>query len=81
MNLSFNRENDNNKSLIDFKDPFIKEKCEVIEFRIENYKWNKSTVFKSTIYFSNGNTRGNHNIIANDFNQLVKLTEEFIKSL
>lgn len=72
----------NNKALADFKDPFNKDSVETIMFYIRKGMFDRSKIsYSSTVSFKNGNTQGTQNIESDNFIDLVKKTEEFIKSL
>jgi len=75
-------ENIKSSGLSDFKDPFNKE-CvrEIFFFVRKEFCGNKGIQYDSTVYFKNGNTKGEQNIKADDFVSLVKKTEDFVKSL
>lgn len=63
-------------------DPFKADKIEKIFMHIGRNTFNREQIyFMSTVHFKNGNTRGEQEITANSFPDLVKSTEEFIKSL
>lgn len=79
MNIFGN--NTNSTSLADFKDPFIKDCVEKIFFIIRKDMWGKSLKYSATVYFQNGNTKGEQDIEAGNFVDLVKKVEDFVKSL
>lgn len=78
MNLFDN--SNSGAQLTDFKDPFGKDCVEGIWFWIRK-EWKDRIVYESQVKFKNGNTKGEHNMNADNFIDLVKKTEEFIKSL
>lgn len=73
--------NASGSSLSEFKDPFKKDCVERIWFSIRK-SWNgRDTIYASVVYFTNGKTKGEQEIEADDFINLVKKTEDFVKSL
>lgn len=74
--------NDEKKFISEFQHPFKSDKVTCINFEIRKDFWsNNVQVFKSRIEFNSGKTSGMHRIDAENFIELVKKTEEFIKSL
>lgn len=81
--LSLFRTDEEKKSFVTtFNDPFKAENVTSITMTIEKSYWtNNVTKYKACVYFKSGKTSGNHDLEADDFSSLVKLVEEFIKSL
>lgn len=64
-----------------FVNPFVPSAIYRIEFEIEHYKWNAFPTYKSKVRFDTDNTVGTHYIESTSFDQLIKDTESFIKTL
>lgn len=76
----FKSDADENQYMSTLVDPFKKNAVTWITMNIyKDYYGN--VVYKSKIDFENGPTKGNHEIVAGDFNSLVKSVEGFLKSL
>ena len=64
------------------KQPFIQECITDINMRMHRNCFNKNEVkFSATIYFENGNTRGEQEIEANNFFELYQKVYNFCMSL
>lgn len=69
-------------SIADFKDPFNKECVYQIFFFIRRDKYTHGGIeYNSVVYFENGNTKGEQKVYGENFVDLVKKTEDFVKSL
>ena len=66
------------KPLVDFLDPFKRDKISSITLEITNYC---KVEYKGRIYFSNGKTSGTQNIEASSFQDLIFQTQAFIEML
>lgn len=75
MDLTLNTKSTSDNKLDLFKDPFKRESVERVTFWLTDYE------HSSKVYFSNGNTKGEQEIYADDFNTLVLKTQDFINSL
>lgn len=69
------------KKVSEYKNPFSSDKVDAINFFINKGIFDGKISYKSYIKFKNGNSSGEQKIEASDFNELVKKTDEFIKSL
>lgn len=75
-------EDNKNSFVSSYTNPFQSDKIKKIEFTIEKSYWtNDNTKYESCIRFSANNTTAYHRIEAESFDQLIKITEEFIKNL
>lgn len=71
-----------NKALADFKDPFKKDFVDDITFWIRKDMWDKNKInYSATVYFVNGNTKGQQSFKADNFVDLVKEVEKFVQTL
>lgn len=67
-------------SLSILKDPFHHQNIEAVMLRM--WRWRDGTFrFYATVEFQNGNTKGEQKIEADNFSDLIKKTEAFIKTL
>lgn len=74
--------NEESKFLNEFKNPFNSEKIERVFFVVRKDLFDENKIiYRSTIYFKNGNTKGEQEVDAKDFIELIKKTENFIKTL
>lgn len=69
------------KFLSTYSNPFNSDKLECVTLRINKSIWSKKVEYTARIDFKSGDTSGDHKIKANDFHELIKNTEQFIKSL
>lgn len=70
------------KQFVDtYQDPFKSDKIECVSFWVRKNAFCEGMSVYAHIDFVNGNTKGEHKIIAADFQTLVRQVDEFIKSL
>jgi len=82
MNLTLKETEATNNGLDLFKDPFEKGNVTSIYFYILKDRWGGDDVtMSSKVEFKNGDTKGEQNIKADDFDTLVRKTKDFIDSL
>lgn len=81
MDLTLKESKTENNKLDLFKDPFDKGNVETIMFYISKSHFNEEISMSSNVKFRNGNTKGEQEIKADDFNTLVEATKDFIDSL
>lgn len=78
----YKNEEEKKTILSTYSNPFKSDKVTCITYTIQNDWWsNHKTVYKARVQFESGDTKGDHNIKADDFPSLLKSTEDFIKSL
>ena len=67
--------------LQDFKNPFRKESVESIWFNMRKNIFTGNPTYTAAVKFKNGNTAGEQNFTADNFQNLVKKVEQFIEEI
>ena len=75
-----NEQNESTQDLCGFRNPFNSNSLHHISIHLGKGIFIDTVRFDATVYFENGETKGEHKIIADDFQSLMKKLEQFTNS-